>query len=84
MTDSTFHAAAHQQPQEFQVRIAESMSLIRTGKLRIRFFRYEGLPRVKTQPMKSFTGVLPVCQQNVSAESREKQELNSIRKTAKL
>ena len=60
LTAAAYHGAAHQQPQEFQVVIAESRPGIRTGKLRIRFFRHEGLARVKTQLMKSFTGGFPV------------------------
>ena len=60
LTAAAYHGAAHQQPQEFQVVIGKSKPVIRAGNVRIRFFRYEGLPRVKTQPMKSFTGVFPV------------------------
>ena len=60
LTAAAYHGAAHQQPQEFQVVIAASRPAIRTGKVRVRFFRYEAQPRVKTQPMKSFTGVFPV------------------------
>ena len=60
LTAAAYHGASHQQPQEFQVVIGQTRSPIRTGKLRIRFLRYEGLSRVKTQPMKSFTGQFPV------------------------
>ena len=60
LTAAAYHGAAHQQPQEFQVVVTQSMRVIRTGKLRIRFLRYEGLPNATTQPMKSFTGVFPV------------------------
>ncbi len=60
LTAAAYHGAAHQQPQEFQVVIERTRQPIRTGKLRIRFMHYEGLPHVKTQPMKSFTGEFPV------------------------
>lgn len=60
LTAAAYHGAAHQQPQEFQIVIAQSMRMIKTGKVRIRFLRYEGLPVAGTQPMKSFTGSLPV------------------------
>jgi predicted transcriptional regulator of viral defense system len=60
LTAAAYHGAAHQQPQEFQVVTEGSRSPIRTGKLRIRFLRYEGISQVKTQPMKSFTGQFPV------------------------
>ncbi len=60
LTAAAYHGAAHQQPQEFQVVIAQSKPVIRSGKLRIRFLRHEGMPSVKTEPMKSFTGVFPV------------------------
>jgi predicted transcriptional regulator of viral defense system len=60
LTAAAYHGAAHQQPQEFQVVVTRSMRTISTGKTRIRFLRYGGLPDARTQPMKSFTSVLPV------------------------
>lgn len=60
LTAAAYHGAAHQQPQEFQVVVERTRQPVRTGKLRIRFMRYEGLSHVKTQPMKSFTGQFPV------------------------
>ncbi len=60
LTAAAYHGAAHQQPQEFQVVVGSTRQPIRTGKLRIRFLRYEGLSHVRTQPMKSFTGEFPV------------------------
>lgn len=60
LTAAAYHGASHQQPQEFQVVIERSRPPIRTGRLRIRFLRYEGLSQVKTQLMKSFTGQFPV------------------------
>jgi len=60
LTAAAYHGAAHQQPQEFQVIVTRSIRIIRTGKLRIRFLRFDGLPSARTQPMKSFTGSFPV------------------------
>ena len=60
LTAAAYYGASHQQPQEYQIVIERSRQPIRTGKLRIRFLRYEGLAHVKTQPMKSFTGQFPV------------------------
>jgi predicted transcriptional regulator of viral defense system len=60
LTAAAYHGAAHQQPQEFQVVTTRSMRIIRTGKVRIRFLRFEGLPDASTKPMKSFTGTFPV------------------------
>lgn len=60
LTAAAYHGAAHQQPQEFQVVISRSMRIIRTGKLRIRFLRHQGLPTARTQLLKSFTGDFPI------------------------
>lgn len=60
LTAAAYHGAAHQQPQEFQIVIAQSMRMIKTGKVRVRFLRFEGLSATGTQPMKSFTGTFPV------------------------
>jgi predicted transcriptional regulator of viral defense system len=60
LTAAAYHGAAHQQPQEFQVVIGRSMRTIKTGRFRIRFLRYEGLPVASTEEMKSYTGTIPV------------------------
>jgi predicted transcriptional regulator of viral defense system len=60
LTAAAYHGAAHQQPQEFQIVIPAARRLLRAGITRIRFLRYGQMSRVKTQSMKSFTGIFPV------------------------
>lgn len=60
LTAAALHGAAHQRPQEYEVVVSKSERVVRTPKLRIRFFRHGSLADVKTQGIKTFTGHIPV------------------------
>ena len=60
LSAASLHGAAHQRPQEYQVVVPVSERVIRTGTVRIHFFRYDGVAAVRTKDTQTYTGTMPV------------------------
>lgn len=54
------HSAAHQRVQESQVVVPRHIAMINTSVLRIRFLRFSGMSMAETQPLRTFSGDIPV------------------------
>ncbi|MBM4164094.1 MAG: hypothetical protein FJ222_06605 [Lentisphaerae bacterium] len=54
------HGAAHQRPQELQVVVPVHLRIVRTPVLRIRFLRFAGMAAAVTQPLRTYSGDIPL------------------------
>jgi predicted transcriptional regulator of viral defense system len=54
------HGAAHQRPQELQVVVPVHLRIVHTPVLRIRFLRFVGMMSAVTQPLRTYTGDIPL------------------------
>lgn len=54
------HGAAHQRPQEMQVVVPVHLRIVHTPVLRIRFLRFAGMAAAVTQPLRTYSGDIPL------------------------
>jgi predicted transcriptional regulator of viral defense system len=54
------HGAAHQRPQELQVVVPVHLRIVHTPVLRIRFLRFAGMAAAVTQPLRTYSGDIPL------------------------
>jgi predicted transcriptional regulator of viral defense system len=55
------HGAAHQRAQELQVVVPVHLRIVRTSVLRIRFLRFAGMAAAVTQPLRTYSGDIPLA-----------------------
>ena len=67
LSAAALHAAAHHQPQEFQIVTGEQLRVAVAGRARLRFFRKRGIERTATMDMKTETGTLRVSTPEATA-----------------
>lgn len=67
LTAAAFHGASHQQPQEYQVVVAQPERAIRTANLNIRFFLKKSMAQAPMERVKAYTGFLAVSTPAVTA-----------------
>jgi predicted transcriptional regulator of viral defense system len=67
LTAAALHGAGHQQPQEYQVVVAQPERAIRLPNLGIRFFLKQGMAGAPVVQLKAYTGYLPVSTPAVTA-----------------
>lgn len=67
LTAAALHGSSHQQPQEYQVVLAQPERSISKVNLRIRFFQKKSMPQAPVEQVKAYTGFLPVSSPAVTA-----------------